>query len=637
MKDYQVTVIVPIHAENQKLPTMALRSIRKQIEAPETEIIIVADRPTDEVREYAPRLADAFDARLMFVDNGDLGLTRNDATQEASAPHVAYLDADDIYGCRWLRQAFEHSKKFKDDKWLLHPSWMVLYGAQTFLHRCFGMHDPEYDIKSLIQYNPVSALSYSPKSLLLRYPQEKAEKGFGFDDWTSLSLMIGEGVLHECVHEGVHLIRLKHDQNSLAFRTTQKRSTLKRRAIFDIRNLPNAERFAPPQQQMPEEVFRQVLFAHHEVGEKQLILSGQEECRVYPRQKIWDDQAWLRDQIGTTKNVVLVNELLRGGAEKYALEYAKALGPDVVIIETEPGPSPWAEHAAKYARVIRWHKKNLLALPEQGLAIQRALIQCELDTCAIFNSKVGWALVHENSQVLAKKVIAASFATIPLPLGFTSCPAFFLNGEHPTLTLLTDNERHAAKLRDYCNIDPARIVVIPPRVEYEGGSKRSHLTKKHLRVLWAGRGSDEKCPQALPLIAQLLREEIDLHVYGDVPQMPHALDNLKYRGPFDGFASIDGTFDVYLMTSVNEGMPNTALEAALADLPIVASDVGDLKKISCVTYQANLSPERMAHNAAAALKGFLEHGSDFDVAKPRTLVKMFSDVFGASVRNMVAM
>ncbi len=638
----EVSVIIPAHSETKWLEK-AVRSVVKQIEPPWFEIIIVADKALIETSETINRLQAMplpmecnGGLRVITVDNEDLGLTRNDGVKAARGKHVAFLDADDLFGAKWLRQAYEHSKKFDDDAWTLHPSFMVMFGVQSFIHKCFGMNDPEFDIKSTIQYNPWSALAYAPKKILERYPQEKAAGGYGFEDWMTHTLTLGEGVRHECVHDGVHMIRMKHDQSSLAFRTTQKRSALKSRKLFDRRDLPAAERVTAAQQQMPEEVFRQVLFAHHEVGERLLLLTGNEECRVYPREKIFDDQAWLRDQIGESKNVVLVQELLRGGAEKYALEYCKALGGDVVLVETEPGRSPWLEEAKKHARVIQWHRRNILSAPEQALAIQRALIQCELDTLAVFNSQIGWALVHENSQVLAKKVIAASFATIPLPLGFTSCPPFHLKGEHPNLVILTDNERHAGKLRDYCDLREDQVVVIPPRVEYDGGSKRSSLTKKHLRVLWAGRGTDEKCPQALPLIAQMLREEIDLHVFGDVPQVPHALDNLKYRGPFEGFASIDGSFDVYLMTSISEGMPNTALEAAMADLPIVASDVGDLKKIACVTYQANVDPQRMAHNAAAALKGFLEHGSDFDVAKPRLMAKGFADDFGGKIKDLVA-
>ncbi len=635
MNNAQITVVIPVHAEQKSWPTMALRSVRKQIEAPETEIILIADRPSAAVSAYAPGLAKEFGAKMMVVDNGDLGLTRNQAIAAAGGKHIALLDADDVFGCRWLRQAHEHSKRFEHESWMLHTAWMVMFGAQSFIHRCFGENDPEFDAKGMLQYNQWSALAYAPKTLFEKFPYEADANGKSHEDWHINALTLGAGVRHDCVPSSVHMIRMKHDERSLAFRVTQKRGALSARKLFDRRDLPNAERMPTPQQQMPEEVFRQVQFAHHEVGEKLLMLSGEEECRIYPRQKLWDDQAWLRDQIGETKNVVLVQELLRGGAEKYALEYCKALGDSVVLIEAEPGKSPWLAEAQKHTRVIQWHRKAQLNPPELATAIQRALIQCELDTLAVFNSQIGWALVHENSQALAKKVIAASFATIPTPLGFTSCPPFYLKGEHPTLTLLTDNERHAAKLRDYCDLEPSQVVVIPPRVSYTGESKKSSLAKKHLRVLWAGRGSDEKCPQSLPLIAQLLREEIDLHVFGDVQRVPHALDNLKYRGPFDGFESIDGVFDCYLMTSISEGMPNTALEAALADLPIVATDVGDLPTIACVKYRPDVDPLKMAQNAATALKAFLETAGDFDTNKPKRLAQDFAAGFSSAINDLV--
>lgn len=639
MSNPQVTVIIPVHSEPESWPRRALTSVRKQIEAPDTEIILIADRPTPEVKEYAPRLAEQFNARLLHADNGDLGLTRNQAIAEANGEHIAILDADDIFGCQWLRQAYQHSRKFDHTSWMLHTQYMLMFGAQKFVHRCFAENDPEFDARDMVQYNAWSALAYAPRELFSRYPYEADTNGRSFEDWHVNVLTLGAGVRHECVPGSVHFIRMKHDETSLAYRVTQKRGTLSRRTLFDRRDLPAASHVPDTQQPIPEVVYRQTLFAHHEVGERQIMIDGSEQLRMYPRQKIWNDQAWLRDQIGDTKNVVLVNELLKGGAEKYALEYCEALGGmdgDVVLIETAPGASPWLEEAKKHVRVVQWRKAGELNPDETAFAAQRAIIQCELDTLSVFNSKLGWMLVHANSQALAKKVIAASFATIPLPGGFTSCPPFFLKGDHPTLTLLTDNERHAAKMRDYLDLRPDQFVVIPPRVSYSGDSKRSTLTKKHLRVLWAGRGSDEKCPQAIPYIAMALRDEMDIHVFGDVQAVPHALDNLKYRGPFDGFESIDGAFDCYLMTSINEGFPNTALEAALADLPVVAPDVGDLKKIACVTYQANLHPEKQAANAVAALRGFRDNCDDFDVAKPRALAQQFAAEFEASIQKLVA-
>lgn len=634
----EISVIIPCHKEGSEL-RRAIMSVFKQIEAPSCELVIVADRAAaatvaiaDEVTTTIP---DGFTVKRLQVDNGDLGLTRNAAIAEASGKHIALLDGDDLFGCKWLQQAHAHAGKFKDDNWALHTQWMIMFSAQNFLHRCFAENDPEFDAKDMVQYNAWSALAYAPRSLFLKYIQEEANNGNQWEDWMWNTLTLGAGVRHECVPNSVHMIRMKHNESSLAFRATQKRGALKRRALFDRRDLPDATRAATQQQQMPEEVFKQALFAHHEVGEKLLLLSGAEECRLYPTAKIFSDQAWLRDQIGESKNVVLVNELLQGGAEKYALEYCKALGGDVVIVETEPGKSPWLAEAQKHAKVVQWFRRNILSAPEQALALQRALIQSELDTLAVFNSNIGWALVHENSQVLARKVIAASFATIPLPLGFSSCPPFHLNGEHPTLTLLTDNERHAGKLRDYCGLPADNVVVIPPRVTYTGTSKRSSLTKKHLRILWAGRGTEEKCPLAVLYVAMAMRDEADFHVFGDVQPVPHGLDNLKYRGPFNGWESIDGTFDAYLMTSISEGFPNTALEAALSDLPVVASDVGDLKKISCVVYQANTDPQRMAANAVEALRAFIKTAHTFDVAKPRRMAQEFAADFAGAIHALV--
>ncbi len=51
--------------------------------------------------------------------------------------------------------------------------------------------------------------------------------------------------------------------------------------------------------------------------------------------------------------------------------------------------------------------------------------------------------------------------------------------------------------------------------------------------------------------------------------------NLKVIGAYDGFSSLPTSkYDLFLYTSLTDGMPNVILEATMAGLPIIASNDG---------------------------------------------------------------
>ncbi len=599
MKDPKISVVIPCHNEQAWLQR-AIKSVLLQVEPPDFELILVADKPSVATHRIANETAAKADGcRILLVDNGDLGASRNDGIKAARGEFVSFLDADDMFGATWLRAAYEYAKMRRG---IFHPEWSVMFGAKSFVHHHIASDNPAFDARDMIQYNQWSALAFARKDLFERFPYERANKTFAFEDWQFNAATLGAGETHHCVPDTSHIIRMKLDHTSLAARMTEHKATVRAMPLFDNRDLPEPRHVF--QAKAPGgEIQKQILFAHHQVGEYQLLIGQDTEVRHYPRQKVFADQGWLKDQVKGSKNVILVRELLRGGAERYAMDIAQAhkdAGRDVTIIETDPGESPWLEEARKICNVVQWRKRKDLEANEVAYALQRALIQCELDTLWNLNSEVGWALIHEHTDILAKRVIAASFAPIPVEGGYISCPPFHMRRIDENLRFLTDNERHADRLRSY--LGTAAVTVIPPRSEYAGSSKRRQVTDKRLRVLWAGRGSPEKQPGLVPGIAQKC-QFADFHVWGDVPKVSHSLPNLHYRGAFDGFANIEGSYDCYLMTSLTEGMPHTALEAVRAGLPVISSNVGDLSRIAADTFtmERHNSPNDMILGAESAL------------------------------------
>jgi glycosyltransferase involved in cell wall biosynthesis len=92
------------------------------------------------------------------------------------------------------------------------------------------------------------------------------------------------------------------------------------------------------------------------------------------------------------------------------------------------------------------------------------------------------------------------------------------------------------------------------------------------QVMWAGRITRQKNPQMLFEIVRRM-PECDFQIFGfPSPQFPvPALPNLIFNGPFARFNDLPHSrSDLFLYTSLWDGMPNVLVEAATQQLPIVA-------------------------------------------------------------------
>ena len=119
--------------------------------------------------------------------------------------------------------------------------------------------------------------------------------------------------------------------------------------------------------------------------------------------------------------------------------------------------------------------------------------------------------------------------------------------------------------------------------------------KNRIRVLWLARVTGVKNPQRVIEIAKKL-PEIDFYMAGggDLLEImkKKAPKNLKVLGWQDA-KSVFPIADIFLLTSENEGMPIALIEAQLAAIPVVATNVGSVpefilhNKTGLVCYKSN--------------------------------------------------
>ena len=130
---------------------------------------------------------------------------------------------------------------------------------------------------------------------------------------------------------------------------------------------------------------------------------------------------------------------------------------------------------------------------------------------------------------------------------------------------------------------PISPAVIPLKlISKESALKKFKVRdKKRFRVLWLARVTGVKNPQRAVEIAKLM-PKIDFYLAGGGDLLEkiksQTPSNLRVLGWQDA-KSIRPIADIFLSTSENEGMPIALIEAQLAGIPVVATNVGSVSEV----------------------------------------------------------
>lgn len=154
--------------------------------------------------------------------------------------------------------------------------------------------------------------------------------------------------------------------------------------------------------------------------------------------------------------------------------------------------------------------------------------------------------------------------------------------------LITVGEAVQADLNSMNIYGKKKTISIPPAVKPLKLSNKDSALKKfrvkdknRVRVLWLARVTGVKNPKRLVDIAIAI-PEIDFYMAGGGDLLEsiskQAPDNLKVLGWQDA-RSILPIADIFLSTSENEGMPIALIEAQLAGIAVVATNVGSVSEV----------------------------------------------------------
>ena len=300
--------------------------------------------------------------------------------------------------------------------------------------------------------------------------------------------------------------------------------------------------------------------------------------------------------------ILFVPWLIRGGADLFAINYANTVahkGKKVLVLATNEVRDSISSWSNKLSNDIDFIEFGIItkSLPndQKQRVLEQLVENVHPKTLHILNSEVGFDFVrlHEKYIIASKmSILATAYSEskddTKRVFGFshTHVPQIYPLLSHIT----TDNKKIKDMWIEEYSFDENKIHVHHQPLDAKlykkdcGESKKAPKKMEEVKILWAARLAPEKIPSLVNEIANLLPSVIHIDMYGseskeikakDLPNNPR----VHYKGGYDGFYNLPlCNYDLYLYTSLFDGMPNAPLEAALNGLPIIASNVGDLKQ-----------------------------------------------------------
>lgn len=255
-----------------------------------------------------------------------------------------------------------------------------------------------------------------------------------------------------------------------------------------------------------------------------------------------------------------------------------------------------------------------------------------------------WAAIEDYGRIMAMKVSFSGFMFCDDRDGFGNVagyPArYFISTIRHLDALYVDSLnlkrillQRAAGSRDI----EGKIHVLHSPIEGELASTCAYVNSLAVRerpaIAWAGRFDEQKCPDLLRSIAERM-PDVDFYVWGKsvLSTRDYKLDsvtNIRLMGLYKEVEEIAAAqCDLYLYTSLWDGVPTILLRIQELGLPIVASDVGGVAEaLPEVALIKGHEPE----DYVARIRHFLENAGtvaiEFDMYKHQALTGRTEDAF----------
>ena len=280
-----------------------------------------------------------------------------------------------------------------------------------------------------------------------------------------------------------------------------------------------------------------------------------------------------------------------GGADKVLINYLKAIQKhhpewNVAVITTMPGKNVRLKDLPENAYVIDFgNRSDSLWVTQKEMLFSRLMVQLKCKKVHIINSEYGyvWAMTHKKFMSVERELVVSIFSTTNqyTPGMGTYANPFLVDLHDVVKRIYTDNQNMFDDLLKKEGFNCDKIKVIHQPVEELPNTKTDDEVREDgvFRILWAGRIDDEKNPRLVPRIAKRLGEGYKIDMFGELAKgyskVEFMGENVEYMGGYSDLNKVAKKgYDLFLYTSLRDGMPNVLLEAASIGLPIVSSNIG---------------------------------------------------------------
>ena len=624
-----MTLVVNVHAgANYLKRTMLSLAEACRFAAPiSCELLFVMDRSPPELIAWVRRYdSDAFlTTRIIEVDNGSLGLSRNDGLLNATGEVVLFCDEDDLISFNMIRKLYFLAKSV-GPKNVVVPEYFLVFDNRLCVHRYFG--SGLYSPLSFIADHPFTSRICIHRSVVerVRYSDVRLGSNYAYEDYHFNSKLAALGFTFTVAPDTVIFYREKQQsllQKMGSFSTKQipptplyDPCTYLSVCTADYLRRDELERLSQQKIHSTDEFFSNLVcleLTHaanaidpgidlsrmvQYVGGTNVAIPLAPGLAYYQACKL----------IGNARfsDVVLLPFLARAGGEKYILNVMDGLyridpnaRPLVLLGERLVG-NAWVEELPKNAVLIDLPSLHPELTDAQIDALTLRLITATAASARVHLKPCSYShrFVEKFGRLLAdNKLYYYRFCdgtTVVDDLLFKDGFSFRFVSENTDLLtgVITDNE--SILKFDLARLDPrgakwsSVYTTIPPAVQASAIEGRRPVFRR--KIFWLGRLDRQKRPELLLSIAEQLRwagSDIVFDVYG--APLLDAFDiasfashpNISYRGEIDGFDNFlhDDDYDALINTSSFEGLPISILGALSAGLPVIAPDVGGVGEV----------------------------------------------------------